>query len=445
MIENKIDLDQEEAYEMDGELTRLRQDNKETPKVYVVPSGRMGYLKERMVKLQARARRLGCTEPQVTEVGFEDRPEMRQALSAAELKSFGDKARGNMVPTGVVNRVHFILIEGEAPKFSGWAFVAGVDAMPEAGNFVRVVPGQVLPEAYRKMEPHCDHCRTARNRIKHYVVKNEATGEHKMVGSSCLRDFLGHVSPDNIANLAQFWSEISGVVEEAERGGSGGSDYLDLQTFLSYVACAIRLHGWKSRGQVKNEGCGCATSDRALDGMFHKEKDCREGCLHPVDEDRALADRAIEWAKTIDPKSDFEHNLSVVAQCEVLPGSGAGVAAAMIFCYKREVEKELLREKKARMFSASTYVGEIKERRDFEVVVVGQHDIDGTYGTVSIYKLLDRGGNLLTWFSSSAALKEGESYVLKGTVKAHEEYKGTKQTIITRCKVVKSLGEVKTA
>ena len=411
----------------------------EEPRVFEVPSWRMGYLQDRMAKLAARARKLGCEEPRIIEVGFEDRPEMRQALSASELESFGDKARGSKVPTGTVNRTHFILVEGEAPKFSGWTFVAGIDAMPEAGNFVRVMPGEVLPEAYRKVEPHCDHCKTARARIKHYVVRNDATGEHLMVGSSCLRDFLGHASPENVANLATFWSEISGVVEEAERGGSGGSDYLDLLIFLSYVACSIRLHGWKSRGQVDRDGGGCPTSARALDGMFHKAKECREGCLHPVGEDHALADKAIEWAKGLEPKSDFEHNLKVIATCEVLPSRGAGVAAAMIFCYKREVERTILREKKAKMFADSSYIGEVGKRQDFEVTVVGLHQIEGQYGVTNIYKLLDAAGNLLTWFASSDALEEGKAYVLKGTVKAHEEYKGTKQTIITRCKIVKEL------
>jgi hypothetical protein len=31
----------------------------------------------------------------------------------------------------------------------------------------------------------------------------------------------------------------------------------------------------------------------------------------------------------------------------------------------------------------------------------------------------------------------GKKYILKGTIKAHEEYRNVKQTVITRCKVLK--------
>lgn len=434
MTETKIDLDQDEAYLMNDELSRLSQENKETPKVYEVPSWRIDYLKERIGKLQVRARRLGCTEPQVIEVGYEDRPEMKWEVIGGCRKQ---------VPTGVVNRVYFILVEGSAPKFGGWTLIAAIDRMPEmgAGNFVRVVPGQTLPKRYWSEEPHCDHCNTVRNRIGHYVVQHES-GETKMVGSSCIKDFLGHVAPENIAALATFWSEIDGAVSEAAEGGvSGAIEYVELPAFLSYVSAAISKYGWLSAGRAYEEDrVGCATKSVALDSMFPpKDRKDHPDRLRPTDEDRALAAKAVAWALALDPKTDFEHNMRVVAQAEALPWRGAGIAAAMIFCYKREVEKELLREKRAKMFAASTYVGEVKERRDFEVTVVSEYKVEGNYGTTHIYKLLDKGGNLLTWFSSSAVLKEGESYVLKGTVKAHEEYKGTKQTVITRCKVVKTL------
>ena len=46
----------------------------------------------------------------------------------------------------------------------------------------------------------------------------------------------------------------------------------------------------------------------------------------------------------------------------------------------------------------------------------------------SLVKWLDNG----EWFCPT----EGDRITLKGTVKAHEEYKGEKQTVLTRCKIV---------
>ena len=52
----------------------------------------------------------------------------------------------------------------------------------------------------------------------------------------------------------------------------------------------------------------------------------------------------------------------------------------------------------------------------------------------------DANGNELTWFGSAAdafELKQGDVVEIKGKVKAHKEYNGKKQTVLTRCKVLK--------
>lgn len=51
-----------------------------------------------------------------------------------------------------------------------------------------------------------------------------------------------------------------------------------------------------------------------------------------------------------------------------------------------------------------------------------------------LVKLRTEDGDLLTWFTANAP-EQGWRGVVAGTVKAHEEYKGTKQTIVTRCRL----------
>ncbi len=108
-----------------------------------------------------------------------------------------------------------------------------------------------------------------------------------------------------------------------------------------------------------------------------------------------------------------------------------------MFCYKRSVEQEILREKKVKLFENSVHVGEVGKRMEFTVTVVAEHMIEGNYGVTHIYKMVDDRGNCLTWFSSTGGLDVGETTTLKGTIKAHDEFRGTKQTVITRCKVLK--------
>lgn len=61
----------------------------------------------------------------------------------------------------------------------------------------------------------------------------------------------------------------------------------------------------------------------------------------------------------------------------------------------------------------------------------------GYYGqTVGIYVFEDENKNVLVWKTASAPDMElGSTVTIRGTVKELNEYKGTKQTILTRCKI----------
>ncbi len=55
-----------------------------------------------------------------------------------------------------------------------------------------------------------------------------------------------------------------------------------------------------------------------------------------------------------------------------------------------------------------------------------------------IVKMRDGDDNVFTWFASGYQnLKRGDRVSVRGTIKKHDEYQGTKQTILTRCKVTK--------
>lgn len=84
--------------------------------------------------------------------------------------------------------------------------------------------------------------------------------------------------------------------------------------------------------------------------------------------------------------------------------------------------------------SASEYIGEIKERiRDLEVTLVNTHTLDGIYGTSTIYTF-KQNDNVIIWMTSSTQdINIGDEILLTGTIKEHSEYKGVKQTKMSRC------------
>ena len=88
--------------------------------------------------------------------------------------------------------------------------------------------------------------------------------------------------------------------------------------------------------------------------------------------------------------------------------------------------------------SHSEYIGEIKERlRDLKVTLTAVRSFDSFYGTSFIYTFT-YGENVLVWITSSCKdIEEGEEILLTGTVKEHSEYKGIKQTKLSRCIIKK--------
>ena len=88
----------------------------------------------------------------------------------------------------------------------------------------------------------------------------------------------------------------------------------------------------------------------------------------------------------------------------------------------------------------SRYIAEVGEVVDTEVKLVSEHSFETHftfYGeTKYIYKFADAEGNTIVWKTGCQDFEVGKSYKIKGKVKELSEYKGDKQTVLTRCKVV---------
>lgn len=105
---------------------------------------------------------------------------------------------------------------------------------------------------------------------------------------------------------------------------------------------------------------------------------------------------------------------------------------------KREAEEARIKAEKA----ISQHVGQVGEK----VAIKGTYVRTGSweqkayagYGTTTMYvhTFKDADGNVFTWKTQKGVcLNYGENVEVKGTVKAHSEYKDEKQTELTRCKV----------
>lgn len=107
-------------------------------------------------------------------------------------------------------------------------------------------------------------------------------------------------------------------------------------------------------------------------------------------------------------------------------------------CYNEEVIKNAV---EPLLYGAgkSTHQGEIGERlRNIPVVVVSCNQFTSNFGDKNVITFEDEYENVYVWFTTTRSLETGTRWILTGTVKAHNIYKGTAQTTLTRCSLVKN-------
>lgn len=393
---------------------------------YTIPAENMGKLLAKLAKLNKQASKLG-----VEEIGY----------------SVSDPILDTNERTGEVSKSFEVTIAGESPKFAGWTFQATLQFLhgEEKGLIIRTVPGMRVPTSFReRTDAWCDHCRTIRTRKDTYVVVNEA-GEYKEVGSSCIRDFLGHGSPHNVASRLEFFYEIDRSMKEFEEYGSGTGasyKYTDISHYLPYAAQAVLSYGWVSAAKSQ-EWERPRTSSIAW-GHF---SDHRRGCkckpgnhqaeLDPTPRANEIANAVIEAVATVDTDGDWGYNLRTIFTARIMEDRNAGLVTSAVLLYFKPVWDSERKEKEdtAAAESVSEHLGEIGTR-----MTVGRVSLHSSFpqytdfGVSFILKFIDEAGNNLVWFSS----KEYEigEYTMVGTIKRHGEYKGIKETAVNRCKLV---------
>jgi len=343
-----------------------------------------------------------------------------------------------------------IILNGESPKLNGWKFIARLETIKEQKhNLVFVIPNENIPLAYRESGSQCQHCNSKRYRKYTYVLMNE-NGEYKQVGSSCLKDFLGHTDPHNYAKYLEWMEQLTVCAKEGEtvdRGSISSHDCkYELDYFVYYVAEYIKQTGYflsKSKAEQLERS---STGDLVWNEMFNRMMKQNDKIVQSIsDESIELANKAIEWAKELGNKeklNDYQHNLYLSCMTNLVDYRSKGIVASLITAYQYDLELIKKKEVEKQEKSSSQYFGTIGEREIFTLTVVKKSHIESYYGSSILHVFEDENGNIATWFSSNKEFEEGETVTIKATVKEHKEYRDQKQTILTRCTEVKKSKKV---
>lgn len=430
--------------------------------VYRIPSPNVPVLTEKLDKIVKRAAKLGVAPVSYRVDGEIERVDRDAAPWNPEDEEirFPKSYRFVVLNAGVVKLAGWVFLAtltvepggvmiSKIPAFArAWSLhregVAGFERTPDrdAKDDAVVSAAQAALDAYdlgayRDVETavRCDHCGTVRRRTKTYLVESVETGEVKVVGSNCLRDFLGS-DPNRVAKYATWLNEIVDALdEETGWGGSGGEGRATLTVeYLTHVCAMIRIHGWVSRSGYSEF---TPTASEAWSNLVNYGKSDKTGRplfdeVTPADFERATA--AIEWAKTTlneTARSDFDRNMVVAASGETTPRKGDGILAYVPVAHAKYEEREIARRERAKEDAKSEWVGSVGDRVRMTTHVLSVYEKAGDYGTTFITKMKDDAGNVVKWFGSYDL---GRDSVVEATwtVKGHEEFKGTKETVVNR-------------
>jgi len=364
------------------------------------------------------------------------------------VEAFEDALTGQIHYRKAKKPVKFIIVDVDGKAVvNGWKFAGSLDHTIH-GNIIRNMPGIEIPKRYYDSLPVCEHCKSDRVRINTYIVLNEESGEFKQLGKSCLKDYTGGLSANDVALFESYMKEIEEATEINECGFHG-KNYYDVKSYAYCVAECIRHFGY-----VKNDANSLSTRDMAYRFYAYKNderlsKEASDWVEQQIaagkfdyenEESKTVASNVFSWINDIEDDGNYFHNLKVVCASNFVDFYSLGLLASSFPAFDRNLEREQEKEKEAE----SEYVGKIGERISFEIAnakIVTSFYTE--YGTMFINKIIDKNGNVFVWKTGRGIDEDYIGAVIKGTIKEYNEYNSVKQTVLARCKVDKPVKPVK--
>lgn len=348
-----------------------------------------------------------------------------------------------------------IELEGSI-KHEGWRFAATIEHK-DAGNIIRNYDSKLeIPARFRTCKPNCEHCNRIRSRKDTYVIYNEETKEFKQVGKQCMKEYTNGLDAEDVAHYISLFNE---AINGEEPYTSSYKTYLDVEETVRFAAECIRHFGYEKIYEDDYRTNKNTTRGRVTDYMNVRHG--KTAFYHPLqlqkikeemdsvnfDENSEyavnLAKEALEWIKTAEGDNGYISNLKVATSEQFAETRDFGLIVSLPVAYNRHLgyikkQNEKAAEIAARkaIEQASQYVGEIKDKLTVEASnFTCITTLYSQYGETYVYKWNDENNNIFVWYASNPVEEPEKVVRVKGTVKDHSEYRGAKQTILTRCKV----------
>lgn len=343
-------------------------------------------------------------------------------------------------------------VSGTAIAESGWRLAGKIEHL-ETGNVIHSFSDVVIPDWYRSASPRCEHCNSDRHRKETYVLYHAENNSWKQVGSSCLKDFTGYVSAEMAAAIASVYTLLERVAEDRihiERSPK----YFEIESVMCYAIECVKHWGYH-----KAEEGHAATRNQVIDLMHkHMKLPASIGSVtfDPMSTTNLQTFKDMRSRLlALNANDDYTNNLQVFLKTENVPANGLGIVVSAVPYYNNLIAREAEQNKLAEAAN-SEFIGTVGHRITVDIATVKLLNIyDGYYGSTRRYQIIDVHGNVLMWDASNSIwdtvcvedspngdVVEGLPLQLIGTIKKHDEFRGIKQTWLTRCRVTERTDNV---
>lgn len=392
---------------------------------YLIDESNFERFKKKVKTIQNKARKLGVKAPEYKVIRTFER-EFKRNFS-----------------TYKIPYVEIEIVEDKV-AMAGWSFAATIEHRSPA-NIIRVslkYEGSADLNFYRSAKSICEHCGTSRTRKNTYIMTSES-GSMVQVGTSCIKDFIGHPTAEYYAELYEFVMAIEDDNEERDLSMTKYKPSFSVKDVLEMASNLIRTEGY-----VSKKMSGTPTSSLVFAAMSTTKQNYEKmfGGKYPevTESDKEMAQKCIDLVKSfdsVDIKNVFNANLRVLVEGEYIFQQDFGMICYLPEMFTKTLEEKVKRwekekaEKESR--AKSDFIGSVSEKVTIQATYLGKIYLGYNGFNDSYLHRFKSGENDIVWSSVNNLedVNVGQVIEITGTVKDHQIYKEAKQTRLTRCKV----------
>ena len=315
----------------------------------------------------------------------------------------------------------------------------------------------------------CDKCHKKIGRNKYLVFSKvgkevETRDDLVVLGTSCAKDYFPFSVESYFGYLESAFEELGSYDEFNGSFGGCSSHYHTLsEIYYATLACTDNLKCYEKEGVTKSNVLGWLNNLKIDKCTYYRD-------AYPMPSNPIPFEDVISWIKdmydTDEFVSDFHTNARSVFFKTLDDGTREmrneinekymGIAVYAFFSAKQNhdkmVAKKIAEEERAKANAEVEYYGAVGDKFELTLTFDKSFCFEGAYGFTYIHLFHDDENHVFAWSSSNGTYQcwcktngkdgfleyeVGKKYILKGTIKAHKEYRNVKQTVITRCKVLK--------